>query len=91
MGHLMLNCKEVTRLVSESLDRKLPFHQRLGIRMHLLMCKLCSRYERQLMFLRKASRAHKMHDENIEPYTPLSPEAQIRIKKILQSSLDKAG
>lgn len=91
MGHLMLNCKEVTQLVSESLDRKLPFHQRLGIRIHLLMCKLCSRYERQLMFLRKASRAHKMHDENIELHISLPLEAQKRIKNILHSSLDKSG
>lgn len=91
MGHLMLNCKEVTQLVSESLDRKLPFHQRVGIRIHLLMCNLCSRYERQLLFIRKVSRAQKMHQEHIDPYKSLPPEAQIRIKKILQNSLDKAG
>jgi hypothetical protein len=91
MGHLMLNCKEVTHLVSESLDRKLPFHQRVGIRIHLLMCKLCSRYEQQLLFIRKVSRAQKMHNENDEPHISLPLEAQKRIKNILYSNLDKSG
>ncbi len=89
MSHLMFNCKEATQLVSESLDRKLPFHQRIGIRMHLLMCKFCSRYEKQLMFLRKAVRTQKMHEEDTESYISLPPEARKRIKNCLHDNLDK--
>jgi len=101
MSHLMFNCKEATQLVSESLDRKLPFHQRIGIRMqlpfhqrigirmHLLMCKFCSRYEKQLMFLRKASRIQKIHEEDTESYISLPPEARKRIKNCLHDNLDK--
>ena len=85
----MFNCKDATRLVSESIDRKLPFHQRIGIRIHLLMCKFCSRYEKQLVFLRKASRTQKMHDENTESYISLPPEVQKRIKNFLHDNLDK--
>jgi len=89
MSHLMFNCKEATRLVSESLDRKLPFHQRIGIRVHLFMCKFCSRYEKQLMFLRKASRIQTMHDEDTESYMSLPPEARKCIKNFLNDNLDK--
>ena len=89
MNHLKFNCKEATRLVSESLDRKLPFHQRIGIRIHLLMCKFCSRYEKQLMFLRKTSRTQKMYEEDTESYTSLPPEARKRIKNFLHDNLDK--
>ena len=47
----MLNCKEVTQLASESLDRKLSLKEHIGLRFHLLMCKLCTRYIRQLKFM----------------------------------------
>ncbi len=51
----MLNCKEVTLLASESLDRKLTLKERIGLRFHLLMCNLCTRYVRQLKFMHQAS------------------------------------
>jgi hypothetical protein len=89
MSYLMLNCKEATRLVSESLDRKLPFHQRIGIRIHLFMCKFCSRYEQQLMYLRKTLRSQAMHDEDTESYISLPPETRKRIKNFLHDNLDK--
>ena len=48
----MLSCKDVTRLISESMDTSLPIGKRIGMRLHLLMCKFCSRYERQLLLIR---------------------------------------
>ncbi len=56
MSHWMFECKQITELVSEGMDRKLPLWRRMGIRFHLMMCKLCSRYERQLKKLREAAR-----------------------------------
>jgi hypothetical protein len=52
----MLNCREATRLISQSLDAKLPWHRRLAMRVHLLYCVWCRRYAAQLRFLRKATR-----------------------------------
>ncbi|UCD30958.1 MAG: zf-HC2 domain-containing protein [Desulfobacterales bacterium] len=91
MGRMMFNCQEATRLVSESLDRKLPFHQRVGIRVHLLMCKFCSRYEKQLMFLRKTLRTQKMVEEDTASYVSLPPEARTRMTNFLHDHLDKPG
>ena len=50
----MLNCKEVSSLLSDRLDRKLTFMERVNLRLHLAMCAACSRVERQLEFLSKA-------------------------------------
>ena len=49
----MLNCKEVSLLLSEQLDRRLGFMERVRLRVHLAMCAACSRVERQLGFLRE--------------------------------------
>lgn len=54
----MLNCKEVTRVVSESQERKLSFSERVQLEMHLAMCKGCSNFRKQLDFLRMASRRY---------------------------------
>jgi hypothetical protein len=88
MNHWIFNCKAVTRMVSESMDRKLPFYQRMGIRMHLLMCKLCSRYRRQLLFLRETIRLQAASSEDIESAIVLPPGARERIKRSIRNALN---
>ncbi len=88
MNHWMFNCKEVTRMVSESLDRELPFYQRIGIRMHLLMCKLCSRYRRQLLLLRETIRLQAASSEDTESAIVLPPGTRERIKRSIRNALD---
>lgn len=83
----MLTCKEVTHLVSESLDRELPFPKRVGVRLHLAMCKFCRRYRRQMLFLRKACRDFqpKLEREEIPPFANLPPEVRERIQEAIES------
>ncbi len=84
MFGLIPDCKEVTRMVSDSMDRDLPLIQRMRMRMHLLMCKYCSRFEKQLALLRKASRSLATHrpDPNASPVLP--QDARDRIKQALR-------
>jgi anti-sigma factor RsiW len=50
----MLNCREVTEHASGLIDGELSWMQRLQMRLHLAMCKHCSRFVRQLRLLRAA-------------------------------------
>jgi len=50
----MPSCKEVTRLVSEGLDRRLDFGERVALRVHFMMCKGCRNFEDQMQRLRQA-------------------------------------
>ncbi len=50
----MLNCHEVTHLVSRSLDRRLSWRERIAVRMHVLICAGCANFVRQMKFLRTA-------------------------------------
>ena len=52
----MKACKDVHRLVIEGQDRKLPFSERIAVRVHLMMCGACRRFEAQMDFLRQALR-----------------------------------
>ena len=50
----MASCKEVTRLVSQGLDRNLGLGERLAVRLHFVVCKDCNNVSRQMAFLRRA-------------------------------------
>ncbi len=54
----MLKCKEVTHLLSEAQDRKLAVGERVQVEMHLLMCKGCTNFRKQINFLRQATRRY---------------------------------
>lgn len=54
----MLSCREVTRLVSESQERKLTVGERLSMNLHFAMCEGCKNFSLQMPFLRKAIRAY---------------------------------
>ena len=83
----MLSCKDVTRLISESMDHSLPFGKRVGVRLHLLICKFCARYERQLLLIRETVR--RLVTTEVGPGESsgesLSAEAWERIRKTLAS------
>ncbi len=91
MSKLMLSCREATQMVSESMDRKLPFQDRVLIRMHLLMCRYCSRFSKQMKILRNVSRAHAEHSEEFEPYDVLRDEVRTRIVDLMKQYPEKSG
>ena len=83
MYHLFgLTCQDITRLVSESMDRTLPLTQRIKIRMHLGMCKYCARFEKQVRFLRRICQEHA----ELPSETALSAKARDRIRHTLRTS-----
>ena len=83
----MLSCKDVTKLVSESMDRSLPLGQRVGVRLHLLICKFCARYERQLLLIRDTARrlAAAVEAPGGSFGETLSDEARERIRESIRN------
>jgi hypothetical protein len=83
----MLSCKDVTQFISESMDTSLPIGKRIGMRLHLLMCKFCSRYERQLLLIRETVRRFVAEEEDPGGAhgETLSEEAKERIGKSLRN------
>jgi hypothetical protein len=84
VGDLSPNCRQAVRLQSDALDRPLSLGQRLGLRIHLLLCKWCRRYGRQITFLRAAAQKLDEHEQACLP-PPLSAAARQRIKQRLQA------
>ncbi len=59
--------------------------ERLGLRLHLLMCDACTQFSRQVALLRQAVRQWSTRVENDSAIT-LSDEARNRIRQSIQQS-----
>jgi hypothetical protein len=52
----MISCREVARLVTSDEVLSLGWYERVRVRMHLLLCRHCSRLRRQVGEMRRAAR-----------------------------------
>lgn len=79
----MLSCKQASSLVSRAMDEPLSLRQRLALRLHLAMCRYCSRFARQLRLVRRVARSDDDADL-LEPDARLSDEARARLRDAIQ-------
>ena len=59
----MMSCKEVNELVASDALAEAGFWQRLGLKLHLLMCRHCRNYVAQIRAIGAA--AHKLFREGL--------------------------
>lgn len=62
----MMNCKEVTKLISSDEYLSESWGRRLQVRLHLLMCRHCSRLARQISLLKSGSRQLRERMETLD-------------------------
>ena len=77
----MASCKDTSQLISESLDRPLSWREHLSIRLHTLRCDMCTRYSKQLRFLKNT--CADADPERTTPSAHLDEEARERIRNRL--------
>lgn len=83
---MLLSCKEAAQLISQSMDHPLPTRWRVALKFHLFICRFCTRYQRQLLFMREVlrRRAREIDDEESLASTSLSAETRQRLKEALR-------
>jgi len=81
----MTTCKETTELASRAMDERLPFGERMALRMHLAICTNCARFTRQLHEMRRLFQLETAANDAVPG---LPPEARHRIASELQNKLD---
>lgn len=53
---IQLDCREVSRLISEGQDQHLPAGDRARMRLHFVICQTCRNVDEQMQFIRRAMR-----------------------------------
>jgi len=80
----MMTCKDISKLVSDSLDRELPIRLRMGLRLHLMMCGLCRTY-----YKRTRAMQSFIHASELNPALEyVLPDA---VAERIQKALDEAS
>lgn len=64
----MKTCKDITGLLSDGMDRTLTSRERCAVRLHLLICRHCSRFQKHIGFLHKA--AERYYPTKTDKNTP---------------------
>lgn len=85
----MPSCRDMTKLISDSLDKKLSVRNRLGLWFHIMMCGMCRRFRSNIITIRKRVRESKSElDPSDAVSVPLPPATKARLEDIIQRRLD---
>jgi hypothetical protein len=91
MARWMINCREHSRLTSESMDHSLCFWDRLSVRIHQLICPPCNQLRQQFDAIRKACRLIPSESEDAgggkKDVAVLPEDVCQRMKSVLRAHL----
>ena len=83
----MLDCKQTSQLISQSLDRSLTLRERFALRLHLLVCKYCKQFSQHLQTIRVALKQMTSSIESNDGIT-MPSAAKSRILQSIESIKD---
>jgi len=83
---LTLHCETASELASQAMDEPLGLADRLAIRAHVLICRSCRRFRRQLLWIRRAARSRSLDPADAINQETLSPQARDRIARALREA-----
>lgn len=82
----IVTCKETSLLASRAMDERLPFADRMAMRIHLIICRNCARFNQQLQEMHRLFRVEAGADEDVAP--GLTPAARQRIETEMKKQRD---
>lgn len=80
------SCRKITKLISDSQDRELPWQSWLVMKLHLFVCKFCSRFFKQIQFFNELMNEKKI--EYLHQSQQMSQESRQRIHDLIIKNRD---
>lgn len=91
----MFSCKDISRVVSESFERRLSFGERSVLRFHMLLCGTCRKFRKlqnKIHFAVKKHGAEVPRTSDLPDDAPVLPDdSRSRIKIAIQKAVEKPG
>ncbi len=79
-------CKEITKLITASMDAKLSWREWFLMKLHMLSCDPCVNFLKQLKFIRTTLHHSDEHPAQNDSNVKLDDNARSRLKEVLKSS-----
>jgi hypothetical protein len=82
----MWRCKQVSDALRNGKYWNLPWHRRLGLHIHVWLCMVCGKYNRQVMVMQDGVREYLRHEaeDTPPPEMCLSSEARERLRRSMK-------
>lgn len=87
MSRRMIACDEASFLISYKSDHRLGFRRWFNLKMHLLSCHLCRKYESQINQLNSAVVQYREGCSSGTCHHHLPKESRVEIDRVVSSEL----
>lgn len=89
MQSKMISCEQLTRLTSESLERDISFKEKMNMKLHIMFCQWCRRYEKQITFINRAIHNYirQSNQSDKECHCRLSDKSRDSIRSKIKNNL----
>ena len=86
----MITCKQVSNALSKEDYEKLSPWRKFCLKLHVKLCVVCGRFNRQVMDSQDMCRCYKAHEESMLAQRPKMDEVKkMELKALLASQSDK--
>tara|TARA_B100002019_G_scaffold171347_1_gene148100 strand:+ start:119 stop:376 length:258 start_codon:yes stop_codon:yes gene_type:complete len=78
----MITCKQVSKALAENRIHELPWHKRLGLKLHIKLCFVCGKANTQIVQLQNGiKKMLDREDDDLYVNVRLSDEAKENLKQ----------
>ena len=84
----MTTCRRATELISAELDTALPFHNRVALGFHTIVCGACRRYQVQIGAVEEAVEEFFASAKTFHITETLPLESKEHLKSVVKEHLD---
>lgn len=88
----MFTCKQVSKSLAKQDYETLPWHRKLGLKLHVVLCLICGRYNRQVMLMQDTCRHYKANEEKaLEKHEGMPASRKAALEAALKEHIGKTG
>lgn len=83
----MITCKQVSKALAENRIHELPWHKRLGLKLHIKLCFVCGKANTQIVQLQNGiKKMLDREDDDLYVNVRLSDEAKENLKQKMNAT-----
>jgi hypothetical protein len=83
----MITCKQVSKALAENRIHELPWHKRLGLKLHIKLCFVCGKANTQIVQLQNGiKKMLDREDDDLYVNVRLSDEAKENLKQKMNAN-----
>lgn len=91
MTRLMISCEKAAFLISKSQDEKLSCKEKTDMHLHLMGCKFCRRYKKDIDLLSEYLKKYRRESEKDVPIVSLTDAQKQRILNTISKNNQDKG